>query len=344
MAGAHQSACPPSATSDISDANARRLDRWLRQRAQQDTLRFLTCGSVDDGKSTLIGRLLWETGQIPDDQLAALQADSRRHGTQGHDIDFALLADGLAAEREQGITIDVAYRFFATPRRKFIVADTPGHEQFTRNMVTGASTADAAVLLIDARRGIQTQTRHHAYLVSLLGIRHIAVAVNKMDLVGYEQRVFDDIVESFAGATAECSFSSVTPFPLSAIRGDNLTSPSPRTAWYRGPTFLEFLETVDTTQPPDGKLIFPVQWVNRPNPDFRGWSGTVAAGRVALGDRIRVTASGETARVARLVTMSGDLPAAEAGDAVTAYFSDRGRRNQPDRGRRFNGIVDGVSR
>ena len=290
---------------------------WMAQQAQQDLLRFITCGSVDDGKSTLIGRLLWESQQVFDDQLTALQADSKRHGTQGQDIDFALLVDGLAAEREQGITIDVAYRFFATPRRKFIVADTPGHEQYTRNMVTGASTADVAVLLIDARQGVLTQTRRHAYLVSLVGIKQVILAVNKLDLVGYQQAVFDAIVADFRTVAQPLGFTGITPIPLSALKGDNITERSQHTPWYQGPTLMGCLETLPITKPVHNKVAFPVQWVNRPNASFRGFSGTLAAGQLTVGDPLRITASGQTATLSRIVTADGDLDAAQAGDAVT---------------------------
>ncbi|MFP5482973.1 MAG: sulfate adenylyltransferase subunit 1, partial [Gammaproteobacteria bacterium] len=242
----------------------------MSQQARQGLLRFITCGSVDDGKSTLIGRLLWESQQVFDDQLSALQADSKRHGTQGQEIDFALLVDGLAAEREQGITIDVAYRFFATPRRKFIVADTPGHEQYTRNMVTGASTADVAVLLIDARQGVLTQTRRHAYLVSLVGIRQVVLAVNKMDLVSYKKEVFDAILTEFQTLAQPLGFMGITPIPLSALKGDNITERSRYTPWYQGPTLIGCLETIQSDKPIEGAAVFPVQWVNRPNASFRG--------------------------------------------------------------------------
>jgi bifunctional enzyme CysN/CysC len=280
-------------------------------------LRFITCGSVDDGKSTLIGRLLWESQQIFDDQLTALQADSKRHGTQGQDIDFALLVDGLAAEREQGITIDVAYRFFSTPRRKFIVADTPGHEQYTRNMVTGASTADVAVLLIDARQGVLTQTRRHAYLVSLVGIKQVILAVNKMDLIAYRKEVFDAIVADFNVLAQPLGFESVTPIPLSALKGGNITERSGLTPWYQGPTLMGCLETIPVQESRQNKAVFPVQWVNRPNASFRGFSGTLAAGQLAVGGTVRVTASGQTATLARIVTADGDLPVAHGGDAIT---------------------------
>jgi bifunctional enzyme CysN/CysC len=290
---------------------------WMTQQAQKDLLGFITCGSVDDGKSTLIGRLLWESQQVFDDQLSALQADSKRHGTQGQEIDFALLVDGLAAEREQGITIDVAYRFFTTPRRKFIVADTPGHEQYTRNMVTGASTADVAVLLIDARQGVLTQTRRHAYLVSLVGIKQIVLAINKMDLVSYKKEVFDAIVVDFQNVAQSLGFASVTPIPLSALKGDNITERSGLTPWYQGPTLMGCLETLHVDKSIQNKAVFPVQWVSRPNASFRGFSGTLSAGQLAVGDAIRVTASGQTASLSRIVTADGDLDSAQAGDAIT---------------------------
>ncbi len=295
---------------------------WIAQQAQQELLRFITCGSVDDGKSTLIGRLLWESQQVFDDQLSALEADSRRHGTQGQDVDFALLVDGLAAEREQGITIDVAYRFFASHRRKFIVADTPGHEQYTRNMVTGASTANAAVLLVDARHGMLTQTRRHAYLVSLVGIKHVILAINKMDLVGYRKDVFDAIVTDFNALAQSLSFNSINSIPLSALKGDNITERSRHMLWYQGPTLMGCLETLPVAKPVQNQAVFPVQWVNRPNASFRGFSGTLAAGKFKVGDGLCVTASGQTASLLRIVTADGDLPVAQAGDAVT-FVLDR---------------------
>jgi bifunctional enzyme CysN/CysC len=297
------------------------MQAFLHQQQSQDLLRFITCGSVDDGKSTLIGRLLWESQQLFDDQLAALQAESKKYGTQGNDIDFALLVDGLAAEREQGITIDVAYRFFASPGRKFIVADTPGHEQYTRNMVTGASTAQVAVLLVDARQGILTQTRRHAYLVSLMGIRHVVLAINKMDLVGFSAATFNTIQEEFERFSATLGFDAVTAIPLSALKGDNITQRSANTPWYAGPTLMGYLETVKVAQAGSERLVFPVQWVNRPNASFRGFSGTVAEGSVRVGDEVRVTASGQTATVASIVTMDGSLTQASAGDAVTLTLS-----------------------
>ncbi|APU32457.1 adenylyl-sulfate kinase [Ectopseudomonas alcaliphila JAB1] len=293
------------------------LSEWLEQQANQDLLRFITCGSVDDGKSTLIGRLLWEAQQVFDDQLSTLQADSKRHGTQGNDIDFALLVDGLAAEREQGITIDVAYRFFSTPHRKFIVADTPGHEQYTRNMITGASTADVAVLLVDARQGVMTQTRRHAYLAALVGIKHIILAINKMDLVAYDAQVFADTLAAFNTAAEPLGFDSITAIPLSALKGDNITSRSAHTPWYQGPTLMACLETIDPRPPREFKTVFPVQWVNRPDASFRGFSGTLASGQLAVGNEVRVTASGQTAKIARIVTANGDLDCANPGDAIT---------------------------
>ncbi|MDF0605852.1 sulfate adenylyltransferase subunit CysN [Neisseriaceae bacterium TC5R-5] len=290
---------------------------WLTRQASQGQLRFITCGSVDEGKSTLIGRLLWESQQIFDDELVSLEADSKRHGTQGEQVDLALLVDGLVAEREQGITIDVAYRFFSTLRRKFIVADTPGHEQYTRNMITAASTADVAVILIDARHGVLTQTRRHAYLVSLMGIRQVVLAINKMDLVGFDARVYQSIAESFQKQTETLQFASVTAIPVSALEGDNVTTRSARTPWYSGPTLIGYLETIDASRITDRRFVFPVQWVNRPNPDFRGFSGTVASGCIAVGDSVRITASGQIAQVERLVTYDGDLSEAHAGDAIT---------------------------
>jgi len=291
--------------------------------AQKSLLRFLTCGSVDDGKSTLIGRLLYDSKLILDDQLAALERDSRRHGTTGEDLDLALLVDGLEAERQQGITIDVAYRFFATKRRSFIVADTPGHEQYTRNMATGASNADLAVILIDARKGVLTQTKRHSYICSLLGIRHIALAVNKIDLAGYDQGVFDSIVADYLAFAKDLNFASIVPVPLSARFGDNVTVRSEHTPWYKGPTLVEHLETVDVESDAAAKPFrFPVQWVNRPNLDFRGFSGTVASGTVKPGDRVTVAASGKATTVARIVTYDGDLAEARAGDAVTLTLAD----------------------
>jgi bifunctional enzyme CysN/CysC len=286
-------------------------------------LRFITCGSVDDGKSTLIGRLLYETQALLDDQLSTLAEDSKKFGTQGDDLDFALLVDGLGAEREQGITIDVAYRFFATPRRKFIVADTPGHEQYTRNMVTGASSADLAVILIDARKGVLTQTRRHSYLVSLLGIRRVALAVNKLDLAGWSQQTFETIEREYRAFAARLGIEHVVAIPLSALRGDNVTRPSAHTPWYSGPTLLDHLESVQAGERrDDAPLRMPVQWVNRPNPDFRGFSGRLLGGRVRPGDAVRVLPSGRPSTVARIVTFDGDLTEARAGQSVTLTLAD----------------------
>jgi len=289
----------------------------------QSLLRFLTCGSVDDGKSTLIGRLLYDTKLILEDQLVTLERDSRKHGTTGDDIDFALLVDGLEAEREQGSTIDVAYRFFATPRRAFIVADTPGHEQYTRNMATGASNSDAAIILIDARKGVLTQTRRHSYICSLLGIRHVVLAVNKIDLVDYSGERFHHIVGDYLAFAQSLEFASITPIPLSARFGDNVTRRSEKMRWFDGPTLLEHLEGLSVEQDLDAKpMRFPVQWVNRPNLDFRGFSGTVVSGVLRPGDRLAVAASGKEATLTRIVTADGDLPQARAGDAVTLTLSE----------------------
>ena len=286
-------------------------------------LRFLTCGSVDDGKSTLIGRLLYDTKLILEDQLVTLERDSRKHGTTGDDIDFALLVDGLEAEREQGITIDVAYRFFATPNRAFIVADTPGHEQYTRNMATGASNSDAAVILIDARKGVLTQTRRHSYICSLLGIRHVMLAVNKIDLVDYSGERFHHIVADYLAFAASLDFASITPIPLSARFGENVTRRSEHMRWFDGPTLLEHLEGLSVEEDLEARPFrFPVQWVNRPNLDFRGFSGTVASGTVRPGDRVVAAASGKEATLTRIVTADGDLPFARPGDAVTLTLSD----------------------
>ena len=300
------------------------IDAYLKQHQHKSLLRFITCGSVDDGKSTLIGRLLYDSKMIFEDQLAALEADSKRVGTQGQEIDFALLVDGLAAEREQGITIDVAYRFFATEKRKFIVADTPGHEQYTRNMVTGASTADLAVILIDARKGVLTQTRRHSYLAHLIGIRNIVLAVNKMDLVGYDQAVFDRIVADYRQFAASIGIADFVAMPISGFKGDNITGLSANTPWYAGPTLIEHLETVALDVASDRAKPFrmPVQWVNRPNLDFRGFAGLIASGTVRPGDAVRVLPSGKTSTVSRIVTFDGDLEAAAAGQSVTLCLAD----------------------
>ena len=295
-----------------------RVQSYIDTQANLDLLRFITCGSVDDGKSTLIGRMLFEAQLIFEDQVTALQQDSKRQGTQGGDIDFALLVDGLAAEREQGITIDVAYRFFSTDHRKFIVADTPGHEQYTRNMVTGASTADVAVILVDAVHGLLTQTRRHSFIASLLGIKHVVLAVNKMDLVDYDRDVFDAIVEDYAVFAEQLDFSDVTAIPMSALKGDNVIERSPNTQWYSGPTLLGFLETVDVQHSGTEQAFrFPVQWVNRPSADFRGFAGTVVAGTVEPGDEVRVLPSGAVARVDQIVLYSDALTRAQTDQAVT---------------------------
>ena len=282
---------------------------WLAQQEAKELLRFITCGSVDDGKSTLIGRLLYESKQIFDDQLAALEGDSKRHGTQGERIDFALLVDGLSAEREQGITIDVAYRFFSSARRKFIVADTPGHEQYTRNMVTGASTADLAVLLVDARKGVLTQTRRHSYLAQLVGIRRFVLAVNKMDLVDYDQAAFDAITADYRAFASQIGIDEWTPIPVSGLNGDNVMTRSDAMPWYNGPNILEHLDTVplDTEADAEKPLRMPVQWVNRPDQNFRGFSGQIASGRMGPGAEVRILPSGRTTRIERIVTMDGDL-------------------------------------
>ena len=300
------------------------IDAYLEQHQHKSLLRFITCGSVDDGKSTLIGRLLYDSKMIFEDQLAALEADSKRVGTQGQDIDFALLVDGLAAEREQGITIDVAYRFFATEKRKFIVADTPGHEQYTRNMVTGASTADLAVILIDARKGVLTQTRRHSYLAHLIGIRNIVLAVNKMDLVGYDQSVFDAIVADYSQFAESIGISAFTAIPISGFKGDNIATSSANTPWYGGPTLIDHLESVELDNSRDQAAPFrlPVQWVNRPNLDFRGFSGQIASGVVRPGDMVRILPSGKTSAVTRIVTFDGDLDEAVAGQSVTLCLAD----------------------
>jgi bifunctional enzyme CysN/CysC len=299
------------------------VSAWLAAQGGMELLRFIACGSVDDGKSTLIGRLLYESQMLLEDQLEALANDSRRIGTQGAELDFALLVDGLSAEREQGITIDVAYRFFATQRRKYIVADTPGHEQYTRNMVTGASTAELAIILIDARKGVLTQTRRHSYLVSLLGIRRIVLAINKMDLVDYSAQVFADIERDYREFAARIGLTDIVAIPVSALRGDNIVEPGASMPWYRGAALLQHLETVPV-QDDAGAQPFrmPVQWVNRPNQDFRGFAGLIVGGSVRPGDTLRVLPSGSTSRVARIVTADGDLPLAVAGQSVTLTFQD----------------------
>ncbi|CAN5392132.1 sulfate adenylyltransferase subunit CysN [soil metagenome] len=303
---------------------AQDIDAYLKQHQHKSLLRFITCGSVDDGKSTLIGRLLYDSKMIFEDQLAALEADSKRVGTQGDEIDFALLVDGLAAEREQGITIDVAYRFFATEKRKFIVADTPGHEQYTRNMVTGASTADLAVILVDARKGVLTQTRRHSFLAHLIGVRHIVLAVNKMDLFGYYQPRFDAIVAEYSAFAKEIGIDRFVAIPISGFKGDNIATPSPHTPWYTGPTLMAHLESVEIDNEADQEKPFrlPVQWVNRPNLDFRGFSGLIATGTVRPGDAVRVLPSGKSSTVTRIVTLEGDMIEAVAGQSVNLCLAD----------------------
>ncbi|MCM3418658.1 sulfate adenylyltransferase subunit CysN [Sphingopyxis alaskensis] len=303
---------------------AQDIDAYLAGHEKKSLLRFITCGSVDDGKSTLIGRLLYDSKMIFEDQLAALEADSKRVGTQGQEIDFALLVDGLAAEREQGITIDVAYRFFTTEKRKFIVADTPGHEQYTRNMVTGASTADLAVILVDARKGVLTQTRRHSFLAHLIGTKHIVLAVNKMDLVGYDKAVFERILLSYRAFASEIGITGFTAIPISGFRGDNITALSKNMPWFKGPTLIEHLETVEIAAAADEAKPFrmPVQWVNRPNLDFRGFAGQLASGTVKPGDPVRILPSGKTTTIDRIVTLDGDLGEAVAGQSVTLTLAD----------------------
>jgi bifunctional enzyme CysN/CysC len=306
-----------------SELIASDIDAYLLSHQHKSLLRFITCGSVDDGKSTLIGRLLYESKMIFDDQLTALDADSKKVGTRGGELDFALLVDGLAAEREQGITIDVAYRFFSTDRRKFIVADTPGHEQYTRNMVTGASTADVAVILIDARKGILTQSRRHSFLVSLLGIRHVVLAINKMDLVGYDQDRFNAIDREYREFAARIELTDITAIPISAVYGDNVIEPGANMPWYRGPALLHHLETMEL-EDASATLPFrmPVQWVNRPTLDFRGFAGRIEGGTIRPGDPVRILPSGRLSRVARIVTGSGDLSEAVAGQSITLTLTD----------------------
>jgi bifunctional enzyme CysN/CysC len=307
----------------VSDLIEHDIEAYLHEHEHKSLLRFITCGSVDDGKSTLIGRLLYDSKMIFEDQLAALEADSKKVGTQGGELDFALLVDGLAAEREQGITIDVAYRFFSTDKRKFIVADTPGHEQYTRNMVTGGSTADLAVILIDARKGVLTQTRRHSYLVSLLGIRKVVLAINKMDLVDYSHEIYDAIVAEYRDFASQIDLHDIVPIPVSGLKGDNITAPSSQTPWYHGPTLMGYLETVEIEDRVQHQPFrMPVQWVNRPNLDFRGFAGTIVGGTVSRGEKIRALPSGRESRVARIVTLDGDLERAVAGQSVTLTLED----------------------
>lgn len=307
----------------VSDLIEQDIEQYLASHEKKSLLRFITCGSVDDGKSTLIGRLLFESKMLFEDQLAALEADSRRVGTRGGEIDYALLLDGLSAEREQGITIDVAYRFFSTDNRKFIVADTPGHEQYTRNMVTGASTADLAVILIDARKGLLVQTCRHSYLVSLLGIRHVVLAVNKMDLIDYDRGKFEQIEADYRAFAARIGLDDITCIPISGVRGDNIVERSENTPWYQGPPLMHHLETVQVEDNASEQAFhLPVQWVNRPNLDFRGFAGTIVSGRVRVGDAVRVQPSGRESTVARVITGSGDVQEAVANQAVTLTLND----------------------
>ncbi len=308
----------------VSDLIAEDIDAYLTAHQHKSLLRFLTCGSVDDGKSTLIGRLLYDSKMIFEDQLAALEADSKKVGTQGQQIDFALLVDGLSAEREQGITIDVAYRFFATEKRKFIVADTPGHEQYTRNMVTGASTADLALLLVDARKGVLEQTRRHSILANLVGIRRVVLAVTKMDLVDYDRDLFDAVVADYSAFSAKIGIADWVAIPVSGLGGDNVSARSEAMSWYEGPTLLEHLETlpIDSAADEAKQFRMPVQWVNRPDQHFRGFAGQVASGRIGPGSEVRILPSGRLTRVARVVTMDGDLDEALAGQSITLTLAD----------------------
>ena len=306
-----------------SDLISSDIKAYLRAYEQRGLLRFITCGSVDDGKSTLIGRLLFESHLIFDDQMEALERDSKAVGTQGDGLDFALLVDGLAAEREQGITIDVAHRFFSTDRRKFIVADTPGHEQYTRNMVTGASTADVAVILADARKGILSQTRRHTFLVSLLGIRTVVLTVNKLDMVGYEESIFQQIADDYRRFATSVGLDDVTVIPISALKGVNVTTASPETPWYNGPPLLHFLETVHIEDGEgNGPFRMPVQWVNRPDSEFRGFAGQIVGGSVAPGDTVQVLPAGRNATIERIITADGDLARAVAPQSVTLTLTE----------------------
>jgi bifunctional enzyme CysN/CysC len=318
------SKAPDESSYRAADLISEDINAYLQQHRDKSLLRFITCGSVDDGKSTLIGRLLYDSKMIFEDQLAALEADSKRVGTQGDNIDFALLVDGLAAEREQGITIDVAYRYFATDRRKFIVADTPGHEQYTRNMVTGASTADLAVILIDARKGVLTQTRRHSYLAHLIGIRNLVLAVNKMDLIQFDQGRYEAIVADYRAFALSIGIKDFAAIPISGLTGDNISKRSDKMPWYSGPSLIQHLETVEFDANAVQALPFrmPVQWVNRPNLDFRGFSGLIASGSVAPGDKIRVLPSGKTSQISRIVTFDGDLERAVAAQSITLCLAD----------------------
>ncbi len=319
----------PSATDlpepDLLESNLLETDilAYLKSHEEKDLLQFLTCGSVDDGKSTLIGRLLHDSKMIFEDQLAAIEKDSKKSGTQGDEIDLALLVDGLQSEREQGITIDVAYRYFTTEKRKFIIADTPGHEQYTRNMATGASNCDLAIILVDARAGVKSQTRRHSYIASLLGIKHIIVAVNKMDLVDYKQSVFDEVKKEYLAFSQQLDFNEIQIIPLSALRGDNVVNNTPELSWFTGSTMMKALEDVQIGRvTSNDEFRFPVQWVNRPNSEFRGFSGTIAGGIIKVGDSVEVLPSGKRSSVKSIVTYDGELPSAESGQAITLTLED----------------------
>ena len=310
--------------SHISSLIATDIDSYLKSHEEKSLLRFITCGSVDDGKSTLIGRMLYESHMLFDDQLSSLKIDSKKVGTQGEEIDFALLVDGLAAEREQGITIDVAYRFFSTDKRKYIVADTPGHEEYTRNMATGASTADVAIILVDAEQGVLTQTRRHSFIVSMVGVKNVLLAINKLDLVEYSQQVYDDIVSEYREfADSALNLESITPIPISALMGDNVVNKSENTPWFNGQTIMQYLETVEVSnQKALQSFRMPVQWVNRPNSKFRGFSGLISSGEINTGDEVRILPGGNTSRIKSIITWEGELPKAKAGKSVTITLED----------------------
>ena len=310
--------------SHISNLIATDIDSYLKSHEEKSLLRFITCGSVDDGKSTLIGRMLYESHMLFDDQLSSLKTDSKKIGTQGEEIDFALLVDGLAAEREQGITIDVAYRFFSTDKRKYIVADTPGHEEYTRNMATGASTADVAIILVDAEQGVLTQTRRHSFIVSMVGVKNVLLAINKLDLVEYSQQVYDDIVSEYREfADSALNLESITPIPISALMGDNVVNKSENTPWFNGQTIMQYLETVEVSnQKALQSFRMPVQWVNRPNSKFRGFSGLISSGEINTGDEVRILPGGNTSRIKSIITWEGELPKAKAGKSVTITLED----------------------
>ena len=310
--------------SHISSLIATDIDSYLKSHEEKSLLRFITCGSVDDGKSTLIGRMLYESHMLFDDQLSSLKIDSKKVGTQGEEIDFALLVDGLAAEREQGITIDVAYRFFSTDKRNYIVADTPGHEEYTRNMATGASTADVAIILVDAEQGVLTQTRRHSFIVSMVGVKNVLLAINKLDLVEYSQQVYDDIVSEYREfADSALDLESITPIPISALMGDNVVNKSENTPWFNGQTIMQYLETVEVSnQKVLQSFRMPVQWVNRPNSKFRGFSGLIASGEINTGDEVRILPGGNTSRIKSIITWEGELPKAKAGKSVTITLED----------------------